>query len=627
MRIGIVSQWFDPEPGPASLPGELARELVRRGHDVQVVTGFPNYPSGVIYDGYRNSRRMDEVDRGVKIRRVGIWPSHDSSSIGRITNYASFGASTLLSGLDCLEDRDAVWVSNSPPTVAWAVQRLHDMNVPVVLHVLDLWPDNIESSGLVGSSMLSSSMLKVVNGWNRALYSDSAKILTIAPSVGGLLEQRGASPHKISYSPLWANEATFHTVDGRERRRELGVDDDKVVLLYAGAIGDSQGLPLLVAALRNVDPAVAQKCECWFIGDGVGLPELEREVAALPAQAPVVRLLGRKPMSEMPSWIAAADICYVGLKADKHAEFSMPSKVQTTLAMGKPLLASVRGDVDRLISGSGVGYSTGSGEAAVLASLLTQMVTLGRDELAAMGAKAQQLYREEFSLAAGATRIENALAAAAGIALEGEPGELVIGPAGPDDVAAIVGVHQRSFPDFFLTFLGPRFLQLFYAELQSDPEAVLLAAKRDGRVVGLVGGVQDESRFFASLKRRRSVEFARASTSALLRKPTILPRLWRARRRDEAKANAETPATLLTIAVDHSEQGRGTATDLLNAFISAMAEIGTDAFTLTTDQSPSNRAVGFYRKNGLEEKRELTTPEGRLMVEFEWSKERTTSRR
>lgn len=619
MKIGIVSQWFDPEPGPASLPGELARELVRRGHDVQVVTGFPNYPTGVVYDGYKNSRRTDEVDRGVKIRRVGIWPSHDSSTIGRIANYASFGANTLLSGLDCLQDRDAVWVSNSPPTIAWAVQRLHDQGVPVVLHVLDLWPDNIESSGLVGSSALSSNMLKVVNRWNSALYTESAKILTIAPSVSDLLEQRGASAHKVSFSPLWANEEIFHPVDGSAKRHEMGVAEDTVVLLYAGAIGDSQGLPLLIAALRDVDPAVAQKCECWFIGDGVGLAELEREVATLPPEAPNVRLLGRKAMAEMPSWIAAADICYVGLKADQHAEFSMPSKVQTTLAMGKPILASVRGDVDRLVRASGVGFSTGSGDPAILASLLTQMVTLGREELSAMGVAAQELYREQFSLSAGATRIENALAAAAGLEFEGESGELVIDMAKPREVVEIVGVHQRSFPDFFLTFLGSRFLQLFYAELQSDPEAVLLVARRDGRIVGLVGGVQDETRFFASLRQRRSLEFARASASAILRKPTILPRLWRARRRDQVKANSPTPATLLTIAIEPSEQGSGAATALLQGFVAAMADLGTASFTLTTDKSPDNRALGFYRKNGLTQTRELTTPEGRVMVEFEWS--------
>lgn len=619
MRIGIVSQWFDPEPGPASLPGELARELVRRGHDVQVVTGFPNYPTGVIYDGYRNSLRHNEVADGVKIRRVGIWPSHDASALGRVANLTSFGASVAASGLDCLKDRDAVWVSNSPPTIAWAVKRLHRWGVPVVLHVLDLWPDNIESSGLVGSSKLSAGMLRVVEGWNSTLYGESAKILTIAPTVADLLEERGASPEKISYSPLWANEAIFRPTTDRQRRFEMGVDDDTVVLLYAGAIGDSQGLSLLVSALQQVAPEVAEKLEVWFIGDGVGLPTLQREVAALPTGAPKVRLLGRKPMSEMPSWIAAADLCYVGLKADRHAEYSMPSKVQTTLAMGKPILAAVRGDVDRLVNDSGVGLATGSGDAVILGSLLTQMVGLGRGELAAMGVRAEQVYRDQFSLAAGAQRIEAALADAAGIDLGTAADDLTVEVADAADIAAIVAVHQRSFPNFFLTFLGPHFLRLFYEELQSDPQAVLLVAKRGRHVVGLVGGVQDESSFFASLKQRRGMEFARASALAALRRPSIVPRLWRARSRDEEKAESATPATLLTIAIEPSEQGRGSASALVERFVDAMAEIGVDSFTLTTDDSPSNRAIGFYRKSGFTQRRTFTTPEGRAMIEFEWT--------
>ncbi len=115
MKIGILSQWYPPEPGPASLPGELAQELKARGHEVQVVTGFPNYPDGRIYEGYRLRTRSNEDIDGVAVRRVAIYPSHDSSGLRRAANYVSFGASVVANGLDCLMDCDVVWVSNSPP--------------------------------------------------------------------------------------------------------------------------------------------------------------------------------------------------------------------------------------------------------------------------------------------------------------------------------------------------------------------------------------------------------------------------------------------------------------------------------------------------------------------------------
>src|SRR5450756_1458513 len=98
MRVGLLTQWYDPEPGPAALPGVLARGLVARGHEVQVLTGFPNYPTGVVAAGYRMRRVLDEVVDGVDVRRVALYPSHDASTVRRVTNYVSFGASAVVNG-------------------------------------------------------------------------------------------------------------------------------------------------------------------------------------------------------------------------------------------------------------------------------------------------------------------------------------------------------------------------------------------------------------------------------------------------------------------------------------------------------------------------------------------------
>src|SRR5664279_81046 len=152
MRVGLLTQWFDPEPGPAALPGVLARALVSRGHSVQVVTGFPNYPSGAVAAGYHVRRRSDENLDGVSVRRVALYPSHDSSTVGRMANYASFGASAVVSGLNALRDVDALWVGNSPITVAWPMWAAKlTMNIPSVVHIMDLWPDTYLISGFAHS--------------------------------------------------------------------------------------------------------------------------------------------------------------------------------------------------------------------------------------------------------------------------------------------------------------------------------------------------------------------------------------------------------------------------------------------------------------------------------------------
>jgi colanic acid biosynthesis glycosyl transferase WcaI len=139
MRVGLLTQFYDPEPGPAALPGVLARGLVARGHEVQVLTGFPNYPEGVIAPGYRMQRVLDEVLDGVNVRRVALYANHDASAMRRITNYASFGASALASGLGVLRGLDALWVNYSPITVAWPMWAArYGLKIPQVAHVLDL---------------------------------------------------------------------------------------------------------------------------------------------------------------------------------------------------------------------------------------------------------------------------------------------------------------------------------------------------------------------------------------------------------------------------------------------------------------------------------------------------------
>ena len=150
LRFGILSQWYDPEPGSAAVPGVLARSLVARGHSVQVVTGFPNYPTGEIMEGYRLARRLDEqADGGVGVRRVALYPSHDGSSWHRFANYGSFALSATASGLGLLRKLDSIWVYNSPATVglpSWLTSAAG--GPPHLMHVLDLWPDSIAFSGM-----------------------------------------------------------------------------------------------------------------------------------------------------------------------------------------------------------------------------------------------------------------------------------------------------------------------------------------------------------------------------------------------------------------------------------------------------------------------------------------------
>jgi colanic acid biosynthesis glycosyl transferase WcaI len=149
MRVLLLSQFFDPEP--ASIPGmPLARFLQSRGHEVEVVTGFPNYPGGRLYPGYRLQLHSQETAHNVRIHRVPLYPSHDRSSWARLANYGSFAVSSATIGTIATSRQDVTYVYHPPATAALAALLWRRIRkAPFVLHVQDLWPESVVSSGMI----------------------------------------------------------------------------------------------------------------------------------------------------------------------------------------------------------------------------------------------------------------------------------------------------------------------------------------------------------------------------------------------------------------------------------------------------------------------------------------------
>ncbi len=407
MRLGLLTQWYEPEPGPAALPSALARELAARGHDVHVVTGYPNYPTGHVADGYRIRRRDDQVVDGVHVRRVALYPSHDASTARRALNYASFGASSLVNGLSTLRGMDAVWVNYSPVTVApsmWAARYL--LGVPLVTHVLDLWPDTVAASGR-SRGVAGEFAMRGLDGWCRAMYAASSSVAYISPGVGDILLRRGVPERKLSYAPMWADEATFRP-GGRSMRTRLGLSDDQVVLLYAGAMGEAQGLDTLIEACALVrDPRFV----CVMAGSGTHetrLRDLTRQLGA-----DNVRFIGRVPQSSMTDLMATADATYLSLRDHPLSDVTMPSKCQASLAAGLPVVAAAGGDVGRVATDAG-GWAIASDSPRAIADVLQGLGRLSSSERHDRARSARQYYVDEFSLARGVDRVERLLIEATG---------------------------------------------------------------------------------------------------------------------------------------------------------------------------------------------------------------------
>ncbi|MBN1173795.1 MAG: glycosyltransferase family 4 protein [Micromonosporaceae bacterium] len=408
MRVGLLTQWYDPEPGPAALPGVLARGLVARGHEVRVLTGFPNYPTGVVSPGYTIRRRRDEKRDGVLVRRVALYPNHDASAVRRLANYASFGASAVASGLGVLRGLDACWVNYSPITVAWPMWAARfGLRIPQVVHVLDLWPDTLLAGGFAKDSRLYRVAESGLRAWCQGMYRAASSVAFISPGVGPVLARRGVPEGKLHYVPMWADETVFRP-SGDDLRAELDIPEHAIVLLYAGALGQAQGLSTLINACARVTD---RRLLCLIAGSGICEGSLRSQAET--AGATNVRFLGRLPQERMTSLMATGDLNYVGLRQHWLSGCTMPSKTQAAFAAGRALLVAAEGDVASVVRESQAGFTAAPGDLDAVVAAITSACDLGRAGLHAMGRRARDYYQRTFSASTGIARIESLLERAA----------------------------------------------------------------------------------------------------------------------------------------------------------------------------------------------------------------------
>jgi colanic acid biosynthesis glycosyl transferase WcaI len=205
MKVGIVTQWYAPEP--VVIPGNLAEELAARGHEVRVLTGFPNYPDGKLYPGFRQRWRHSSVTDGVTVRRVPLYLSHDSSARNRAANYLSFAAISSLTALRYLADVDVVYVYLTPATVFAAPALLRLLRgIPLVIHVQDIWPESVTASSMAPQGRIGRLAERVLHAAMHKVYRAAASIAVIAPSMGELVMARGADAGKVHVILNWADE-------------------------------------------------------------------------------------------------------------------------------------------------------------------------------------------------------------------------------------------------------------------------------------------------------------------------------------------------------------------------------------------------------------------------------------
>lgn len=329
MHILIMAQHYAPEEvSGAVLATELAEDLVQRGHKVTFVTCAPNYPHGKVFPGYRNRLRSLENRNGVTVIRVWSHITADKSFWSRIWNFATFSMMALLGGMTA-EKPDVIF-SYSPPlplgVSAWLLGRL--WRVPWVLRVEDLYPDAAIASGVLRNRYA----ISVFKGLERFLYAKATHISLISESFRKNLLAKGVPPEKLSVAPVWVDANEIKPLPKENGfRQKLGVQG-KFVVLYAGNLGITSALEDVIAgaALLRGHPDVV----FLVVGEGVKKDALVQQAGGLEQ----VIFLPFQPRASIPDMFAAADLGLVTLNADS-SPFSMPSKVFTIMASGRPVMA------------------------------------------------------------------------------------------------------------------------------------------------------------------------------------------------------------------------------------------------------------------------------------------------
>jgi colanic acid biosynthesis glycosyl transferase WcaI len=390
-RILLLTQWFDPEPTFKGLV--FARELVRQGFEVEVVTGFPNYPGGKVYPGYRIKWLQREVIDGVQVTRVPLYPDHGQSAIKRVLNYASFAASSLFYGLLMAKRADVIYAYHPPLTVGITASLLRLLRrIPVVYDIQDMWPDTLRATGMINNPRALDLVAKVCE-W---VYRRVDHIVVLSPGFKRLLIERGVPAGKLDVIYNWADEASLTAPQGH-----LPADfpvTDRFRILFAGNMGKAQALDAVLDAATLLQERNSRVCFV-MLGGGVEVDRLKQRADEL--QLGNVVFLPPVPMAEVGTMLNAADALLVHLRKDPLFEITIPSKTQAYMAVGKPLLMAVDGDAAQLVTQSDGGLIAESENAIAIAQAAENMAALTTKQLADMGRNAQHHYRDHLSLQVG----------------------------------------------------------------------------------------------------------------------------------------------------------------------------------------------------------------------------------
>jgi len=389
-------QFYDPEPvykGQA-----FAKAIIKAGYEVEVVTGFPNYPGGKVYDGYRMRPIQKSQKNGVAITRLALYPSHDKSKIGRVLNYVSFMLSAFFYLTIFARRANLVYAYHPPLTVglAAAAARIFRRN-PVVVDIHDLWPDTLPATGMISNPRI----LKTVEMACNWMYRRVQHIVLHSHGFREELLKRGVPPEKMTTVIGWTHEpakpaARLAVPENMKDLRGLKV-------LYAGNVGPAQALDSVPDAAHMLQSEGQGKTATFCIlGSGLALDALKDKVRSLGLGNVV--FLPRVSPAEVEAYLAAADVLLIHLRDTPLFALNIPSKAQAYMLATKPILMGVRGEAEKLLTDAQAGVSVPPENPRAMADAVLSLAAMPLDERDKLGENARAYYRRELCMEKGVAK-------------------------------------------------------------------------------------------------------------------------------------------------------------------------------------------------------------------------------
>lgn len=390
MKILVVSQYFWPESFRIN---EICLDLKARGHEVEVLTSLPNVPDGKFYKGYSLWNKGPKEYEGIPLHRVRVVPRGKSNFILLAVNCATFAINSLFhlpkllkKSFDCVFIFQPSPVSLALPGIVYAKLK----KIPSFFYVQDIWPESMFF--LLNLKEQGESLFRRIS-WlvSAALYRSSDRWLMSSRGMASRLQYMGIPSEHSHYLPNFSDHYTDAGYD-KELANRLGLQD-KFVVSFAGNIGRAQGIELLLEAAERTQEL--SNLHWLILGDGTELERMQQLVKDKGLEDRVT-FTGWVPSIEVPRYLGLASALVVMLKRHPIFSITVPSKMQTYLAAGKPILAWMDGEGALVAEESGAGLSAPAEDVVAFCDRLQQLQALSSQQRTAMGQRGKAYCAEHF---------------------------------------------------------------------------------------------------------------------------------------------------------------------------------------------------------------------------------------